>query len=250
MEENYKIICFVHNELNCYQGLYHAFSERTFDSNTFISQFIYEIMDDVLTPKFGQGEGIRDKFLLITNNQKPITKPNLSDNDDWDILLVSHDKNITEIPDKFLSKDVLLMYHKNQQNIEIIRNNQFVKKAKQGQHEPLEAQGYNRLLKLNQVWIGGEIDQEKYAEAKQDIINWFGINDELEAKLELLHKCLLPSSAPKQEEFDKDFKILKKDYGDDYTLFLTSINGNKDDDVFNTDYIKALTKLRNALLGS
>lgn len=71
----------------------------------------------------------------------------------------------------------------------------------------------------------------------------------LEAKLDLLHKCLLPSSAPKQEIFDSEFKILKV-YEDGYKSFLTSINSKKDDDVFNADYIEAVKQLRIALLGS
>lgn len=70
----------------------------------------------------------------------------------------------------------------------------------------------------------------------------------LEAKLELLHRCLLPSSAPNEEKFISEFSILKDNYEVDYKSFLTSINGKNDDDVFNAKYIDAVKRLRIALL--
>jgi hypothetical protein len=99
----------------------------------------------------------------------------------------------------------------------------------------------------------------------------------LEAKLELLHKCLLPSDAPILKEFQSDFIILdnfeieykaflykkmflkkegkKANYEvkEDY-IFQESFKDNAfeatDDDVFHPDYIEALKQLRIALLGS
>ncbi len=248
MEENYKIICFVHNEFRNTKGLFHAFGDEFFP-NSFVSQFIYENNNNELTPKFGQGEGIIDKFLLITNDTPPDKKATLNDTDNWDILLVSHDKGINDIPQSFLSKNVLVMYHQNQDNKKDIINNNLIKIAKQGQHEPIPNFGYPLLLGLNKAWENNKFDQEKYATAKQDIIDWFGINDELEAKLELLHNCLLPSNAPTIKSFINEYKILEK-YKNDYESFLSTKNGLSDESAFDENYIKALKNLRIALLGS
>lgn len=104
-----------------------------------------------------------------------------------------------------------------------------------------------------------EIDKYGVIEATKNLNELEKVFDELkrllsgdpilEAKLELLHKCLLPSSAPLQKAFDDEFKILKN-YEDRYKTFLASINGKTDVDVFNPDYIETVKQLRIALLGS
>lgn len=83
----------------------------------------------------------------------------------------------------------------------------------------------------------------------------------LEAKLELLHKCLLPSDAPLTiVDFNADFAILK-DFESNYNSFLKAKKSLKkkgtnenyeatDSDVYNPDYIEAVKQLRIALLGS
>lgn len=103
-----------------------------------------------------------------------------------------------------------------------------------------------------------------------------GYDQLLEAKLELLHRCLLPSDAPILKEFQSDFNILnsfeaeyksflyekmflkkevkaKYEAKEDY-IFQESFQDNAfeatDEDVFHRDYIEALKQLRIALLGS
>lgn len=76
-----------------------------------------------------------------------------------------------------------------------------------------------------------------------------GFDKFLEAKLELLHKCLLPSAAPTIAEFDSKFQILK-DFEERYNSFLALINGKSDEDVFHPNYIEAVKQLRIDLLGS
>lgn len=88
-------------------------------------------------------------------------------------------------------------------------------------------------------------------------------NEELlEAKLELLHRCLVPSDSPdvlpeilsKNEEGEKYLKA--------YSAFITQrnkclkneeknfIDDDKGNGMFSTAYIKALTELRNVILDS
>lgn len=72
----------------------------------------------------------------------------------------------------------------------------------------------------------------------------------LEQKLILLHDCLVPSGIPKELS-----PILKNapngnDYNAAYTAFLKACEGKTDTNIFDSDFIDALTKLRIALLGS
>ena len=74
-----------------------------------------------------------------------------------------------------------------------------------------------------------------------------GYDPVLESKLDLLHKCLLASSAPTLKEFDAEFNMLK-DFNKSYESFLTKIKKMDDDDIFNPNYIEAVKQLRIALL--
>lgn len=84
----------------------------------------------------------------------------------------------------------------------------------------------------------------------------------IESKLELLHNCLMPSDSP-----DVLPEILAKSeegeiYSKAYTAFITQrnkcpkneeknfVDDDKENGMFSTAYIEALTELRKVLLGS
>ena len=117
MEKDFKIICFVHNKLNDIGGLYHAFGEKKDTEDSFISRFLYTVDNrGTVMPKFGQGENITNKFLLITEKGIPDLKPEIAIEDNWDILLVSQDFDINQFPENLFTAEMLVMYHKNQFN--------------------------------------------------------------------------------------------------------------------------------------
>lgn len=72
----------------------------------------------------------------------------------------------------------------------------------------------------------------------------------LEEKLILLHECLVPSSIPK----NLSPILINAPKGDEYqaayTAFLKASEGKTDENIFDSDFIDALTKLRISLLGS
>jgi hypothetical protein len=72
----------------------------------------------------------------------------------------------------------------------------------------------------------------------------------LEAKLILLHECLVPSSIPKELPAVLSTSPKGDVYMSAYRKFLIDCEGMTDRNVFDTDFIDALTKLRISLLGS
>ena len=80
--------------------------------------------------------------------------------------------------------------------------------------------------------------------------------------LELLHKCLVPSDAPNEEEFKNKFQLLndlfskykdfretkKKQHNEDGIV--VSEEEFTDNDVFDQQYVDAVRQLRIDLLGS
>jgi len=243
-----KVVCIVQNNVATPEkGLRHTFTDR---QNDFIEKYLY---------KYDNGKESIECFFPKENNSYLIINKisarlanNVIETDDWDIILVSDTLPIDKYSECVFTESTLFMYHGTPNNSSETLSNKSNKAIKKGAHEQDEKYGYSRLYSLINAWIKEteRFDIREYDSALQHIIDWFNVNDELEAKLELLHNCLLPSNAPKLEEFDSKFNILKEDYKEDYKLFFSSIDGKTDDDVFNAKYIDAVKQLRIALLGS
>ena len=243
--QDFKIVCIVQNiQGRSSQGLSHTFDKQ---NNDFINSFLYTFNNDELTTAFGYNEN-KPKYLLISEDNVK-SKNQLETSDKWEILFVCDSISLGSYPWDIFDENTLVMFHTtpNIANQEIITtiNGIGIKKGKKGQHEPYENQGYQRLLKLTEAWENGSFDKEKYVNAKQYIIDWFGINDELEAKLELLHNCLVPESIPQTldsllSSYDGEFKDFKNE--------ITNKNEIIDKSAFDKEYIDALAKFRNALL--
>jgi hypothetical protein len=149
--------------------------------------------------------------------------------------------------------NIFVLHHNSPDNANLGNLNNLLS-AKSGEIKMVHKQHNDPEYKMIQ-----EIDKYGVIEATKNLNELEKVFDELkrllsgdpilEAKLELLHNCLLQSSAPLQKAFDDEFKILKV-YEDRYKSFLTSINDKTDNDVFNADYIDAVKQLRIVLLGS
>jgi hypothetical protein len=72
----------------------------------------------------------------------------------------------------------------------------------------------------------------------------------LEAKLSLLHNCLVPSGTP--DELPEVLSGLAEgsEYRKAFEIFRTTAGKKKDENLFDPDFVDALTKFRKVLLGS
>jgi hypothetical protein len=251
METTLKVVCIVQNNVATPDlGLRHTFLPN---QNDFIEKYLYKYDKGKDSIKCFFPEGNNNYLIINKNSARLVDK--VIETDDWDIILVSDKLLIDNYSECLFTESTLFMHHSiPHDSVTKLKEREKYKKIKSGAHEPQDF-GYSRLYQLTEAWTLGEdqkfiVDIQKYDAALQHIINWFNVNDELEAKLELLHNCLLPSNAPKLEEFDSKFNILKENYKEDYKLFFSSIDGKTDDDVFNAKYIDTVKQLRIVLLGS
>lgn len=185
----YKIVCIINNDKGI-SGLAHTFKEK--QVNDFIIKYLYWKVNNHFRAIFGNPL----KYLLITK-YKISLKDTIEASDEWDILFISDQIAIDEYPPYIFTPETLVMYHRtpdfNGNTINYIRINTnicIIKKGKQGQHEPIDA-GYNRLYPLTDSWqIDSGFNHEAYDKAKKDIIDWFGLNDQLNGVLECIHNSL------------------------------------------------------------
>lgn len=249
MKEDFKIICFVLNELGQTRGLYHALDEISGKVGSFLSKYVYEKENSGIIPRFGQGEGISNKFLLITKEGKPQLKKIITNEDEWDILLVSQDVSISNFPKDFFNNNMLIMPHYGQPNLNDITGlTNVVKKVKPAHHDPSQDEGYFHLKRITDAWdeTRDKFDSAKYTHAKVKLINWFALNEKLNKALEFLH-CSLGERPPKisiltegGEKFELAKDIHQKKSLQEWVDNLRGKTGN--------EYKIALADLRDALL--
>jgi len=139
------------------------------------------------------------------------------------------------------------MYHKEPTEVKIffenLQNEKQIRKCKQGAHINDPGQGYTLLKELTEAWNKTAFDNQKYKQAKEKLIKWFGIDKELQSVLLFLHESLNKEVKGK-ETLENVFNINEKEKGG------LSIEGlirnlekmNKD------DYNIGLIKLREHLL--
>jgi hypothetical protein len=171
-------------------------------------------------------------FFRLKNNALVETH-NLSESD---LFFTSDSLTQTEYNNIFDTKgendEVYILYHRKHDKF-ILRLNNNSDKCKIGQHIQPESGLYAIALK---ILLDNEDDK-----CKRIIDRIFKGNPILEAKLELLHNCLVPESIP----FSLNSPL--SSYNGAFRTFNTERNNKS---AFDEDYIKALTKLRNALLDS
>lgn len=210
--DKFKIVCFVHNEQKKSQmGLVHAFGIDKYNNriNAFIQKKIFDYPNGDFSTNFGYDISEKPSFLLIKKDSVT-PKFDLLEKDHWDILLVC-DNFKSELKDYsplIFSPDTLVMYHNRkpvnaENHLQYLLAGNKIKKYKQGRHEDTPDGGYQRLYELTKAWnIKNDNDEEfkfnlsEYDEAKKKIVEWFGVNDKLNAGLEFLHKSLggIPAS--------------------------------------------------------
>jgi hypothetical protein len=198
-------------------------------------------------------------FLLITKEEKPLHQASLTAKDNWDILLIL-DKNEEENQAKCLNflesftTDTLVMWHINaedflpEKTLQEIMGKGNIKKYKKGMHSSGDNNGYALLQNLVMAWDNKteKFIPVQYDDAKKKIIEWFGVNDKLNAALQFLHECLGDTPAKldvlTKEEFTEEDLGNKNPEGSIHNLY-KNMEGKK-----NGEYIKELRVLRDAVL--
>lgn len=187
--KNFKIICIVKNDSKeNSQGLRLAFNEKT---NQFVEKYFY-VNSSTFSELFGSNAP--NKFLVIKQNTvKEQNIPPLN-SDEWDILLVSDDVTIDEMKKIPFTGETLVMYHNKPSDakkiFEDLQKENKILKCKQGAHEDDPDQGYTLLLELTECYDGTGFNYQEYYQAKERLIQWFGLYKKLNAVLEFLHNCI------------------------------------------------------------
>lgn len=204
--DKFKVVCIVHNEQQDNEmGLVHAFGIDKYRHriNAFIKKYLFDYPEGNFSTKFGYDKENKPSFLLIKKDH-PVTPVFDIEANDWDIIFVC-DKFESDLKDYIpliFSPDTLVMYHNrrpaNAENyLKSLLDGNKIKKFKQGRHEDTPNGGYQRLYELTNAWnIKNANDEEykfnstEYDKAKKHIVEWFGVNDKLNAALEFLHQSL------------------------------------------------------------
>lgn len=178
--------------------------------------------------------------------------------DGWQVLLVSEDL-IDNETFNISDNETYIMYHTypTEKDLENFLSSHSYKHKKKGQHEKNDQWGYNLINYIFDAYSLKGFNIQKYDDAIKKIIDWFDFNEELEAKLELLHSLLVPPANLDKNytKWDKLNKLSKyKESSQEvvaWKKFVESdINGNAEnfhDKPFDEKYIKALEDLRDSL---
>ena len=253
-----KVVMIVNNSpengtgLNKVLGRY--WGKRT--SNQFIDEYLFNcVLDEDGLYTFSPRLNVSSSFLFISGS-KPVKENTLTFEIwtmKWDLLLILDKVD----PDKYIDyfdANTMVVYHRIPEELPDMLRQKFDNRDrfKQGLHE-LDGEGYSLLTGIidaydpeTRSFIG-----DKYREAIERIYAWFGVNQELETILELLHMCLLPLGAAKVKEI-KGYDIVKNIIVTDDLIvdeFIKSKLANSlDKDCFSDDYIENLSVLRDSLL--
>jgi len=198
----------------------------------FVQTHLYEYNDKACSPKITPS----NPYLYLGQDSvsaKPIRN--------WRVLLISDGLETKNYPNDIFDPDTLVMYHTVPSKMANFLDNKNISSKKQGYHEPGEENGYpliNRLVAAYET--DGKFKGTEFYDAVDRLIEWFGVNEVLEAKLNLLHDCLdkVPSSLD---------NLLKTEYGASFDDFRRKATGKRWPD---QEYIDALTELRQSLLSS
>lgn len=207
----------------------------------FFKKYLFDVQREDYGSTFKARITVENPYLFLSED-----KVERNYFDDWEVLLVSDTLETTIYPqDKLFGSDTLVMYHSTPNNIEkFLEEEVNTKKNKRGYHELGDQNGYPLINYLIDAYEGTKFDGQKYDEAIKRIIDWFGVGDafdELEEKLDLLHKCLCPENVP---ENLNSFKLLSK-----YKKSFETFQKERNDKAWNeNEYRKALKRLRNVLL--
>lgn len=245
---NCKIICIVENDSNSPgEGLRQAFHEET---NKFIQKYFYT-NSSLFSSEFGNNTP--NKFLLIKHDSvKPMGGPP-ENGEAWDILLVCDNVPLGDIKKIPFTGETLVLYHQKptdaKKTFEDLQKEKKIRKCKQGAHIHYPMEGYTLLKDLTAEWNGTEFETQKYNQAKEKLIKWFGLNEKLNKALEFLHSSLggKPASTGILTNGDEKFELSLKYKNDvvEKTLqeWINELNSKK-----GAEYNKALANVRDALL--
>lgn len=245
---NYKIICIVKNDSNrASEGLRHAFHEET---NEFIKKNFY-IDSRNFSSEFGNNTA--NKFLLIKQDSvKPMNGSQIN-SEAWDILLVCDNVDLKDIKEIPFTGETLVMYHNDptdaKKTFEDLQKEQKIRKCKQGAHVHDPDQGYTLLLELTKAWKDNNFVHQEYNQAKEKLIKWFGLNEKLNAALELLHGSLGGTAAETNiltngyEKFNLSQIYKKEKIEKKLEDWIKDLEGKKED-----EYNITLAIVRDALL--
>lgn len=182
------------------------------------------------------------------NNNLKIINPNgLVINDENGVNIRSSSLKIVEKINELTNDEteLYLLYHiGNVLNIdEYIK--QYLPQLTPCRYSHTDSEKYQKIRNLIK-----SVNDNNISQSVESIIKEFFYDKVLEAKLELLHECLVPSGIPPvlPTELKNTNDSLK--YEKDFNTFRDNWKKETNEEIFNPDFIKELTKLRITLLGS
>lgn len=200
-----KIVCIVNNDVEISKGLYNAFGNN-YSYNKFVTKYLYTGNEKIIGKS-------NNNFLLISDNNEPQLKKEISETDTWDIIFAidNYKKSIGDYPPYLFSPETLVMYHRtpldSKPQLLDMQSKKTIMACKEGSHIYDFTEGYTRLTKLidDKVW---DFDNKKiiineYDEAFNNIIEWFGLNNNLSVVAEFIRKSLEGTPAKAKYLTDK-----------------------------------------------
>lgn len=188
MKAKFVIICNFYNDKS--RGILKVLDRKNLKS-PFLQTYLYESQGD----KYNARISGKTPYLYIKQNE--ISKNPI---DDWQILLITDAIPAQEYANgSIFNSDTLVMYHNQPGDLVSVLDSQEIKHKRKGQHEPGEEKGYpliNYLVDAFDETTDG-FEEKKYDLAKKKLIDWFDVDELLEAKLSLLNKVVnnkLPES--------------------------------------------------------
>jgi len=205
----------------------------TYRFSPFVQTYLYDFKNNDYSAKITQS----NPYLYIKEtgvSTRPIR--------DWRILLIADSLETKDYPEDIFDSDTLVMYHTVPIDVaEFLDRKAASAQKKQGEHEPYEECGYPLLNRVVAAYdLDGNFRGQDFNDALERLVDWFGVDEVHEAKLNLLHDCL--STVP-----DSLDELLDAEYKTAFDIFRKKAAGRKWPD---KKYISALTELRRSLLGS
>lgn len=234
MKQNPRIVLIANFHNDTDKGILNALDDDD-RKKAFVVAHLYELSS--MSPHFVSRITKANPYVYISQGKvssEPIK--------DWQVLFMADTLSIAEYPDEIFDPQTLVMYHTTPGDLASFLATKLIKGKKQGMHEPGEENGYALIGYLIDAYDepSHSFNGAAYDAAIEMLTEWFDIDEVLEAKLDLLHNCLLPKTIPQHLE-----KRLSA-----YQASFEVFNASRTEQWNDPKYIDALVALRRSLLGS
>lgn len=188
--ENFRIIIVANFHDDTDKGILKILNNGKSD---FLLDYLYEIVtieetdDDPESTSFNPKINAENPFLYLSNKEIAYNQF-----EDWQVLLISDRLATGNYPSNVFDTNTLIMFHTLPNDISEFLKNKTIKFKKQGQHEPGNQNGFPIINFFADAYDGSfkGFDETKYNLGIKYLIEWFDVDEKLEAKLVLLNKIV------------------------------------------------------------